>query len=139
MLLRSLADEGRTVFASGQLMSEMFLTADHLIVIGRGRLLADTSTQEFVRQGSEGRVQVRSPGRDRLAQLPRDQGAAVEAGRYGSLAVRGAAAVGDLAARHGIALHELVARQASPEEAFMELTRDAVDYQPHPASAGKAT
>lgn len=105
MLLRSLADEGRTVFASGQLMSEMFLTADHLIVIGRGRLLADTSTQEFVRQGSEGRVQVRSPGRDRLAQLPRDQGAAVEAGRYGSLAVRGAAAVGDLAARHGIASH----------------------------------
>jgi ABC-2 type transport system ATP-binding protein len=137
-LLRSLAAEGRTVFVSSHLMSEMALTADHLIVIGRGRLIADASMPEFVRQGSGGWVQVRSPDRGRLARLLAGQGAAVEAGHDDMLAVRGAsaAAVGDLAARHGIALHELVARQASLEEAFMELTRDAVDYQPH-SSPGK--
>jgi ABC-2 type transport system ATP-binding protein len=139
-LLRSLAADGRTVLVSSHLMSEMTLTADQLIVIGRGRLLADTSVQEFVQQRSEGWVQVRSPERDRLAQLLRGQGAAVEAGPGNSLEVRGAAiaAVGDLAARHGIALHELAARQPSLEEAFMALTRDAVDYQLRPAGSGKA-
>lgn len=86
------------------------------------------------------RAQVRSPEHNHLAQLLRDQGAAVEDHRGGSLAVHGASAavVGNLAARHGIALHELVARQPSLEEAFMELTRDAVDYQPHSVRAGKA-
>jgi ABC-2 type transport system ATP-binding protein len=139
-LLRSLAADGRTVLVSSHLMSEMTLTADQLIVIGRGRLLADTSVQEFVQQSSEGWVQLRSPERDRLAQLLRGQGAAVEAGPGNSLEVRGTAiaAVGDLAALHGIALHELVARQPSLEEAFMALTRDAVDYQPRPAGPGKA-
>jgi ABC-2 type transport system ATP-binding protein len=140
-LLRSLADEGRAVFVSSHLMSEMALTADHLIVIGRGRLIADASVSEFVRQGSGAWVQVRSPERDRLAQLLRGHGAAVGVADDGSLVVRGAAAadVGDLAARHRIALHELAGRQASLEEAFMELTRDAVDYQPHPAGTRKAT
>jgi ABC-2 type transport system ATP-binding protein len=138
-LLRSLAAEGRTVFVSSHLMSEMALTADHLIVIGRGRLIADTSTGEFVRRSSGDWVQVRSPEHHRLAQLVRDRGAAVEEQGDGALAVRGtgAADVGDLAARHGIAVHELVARQASLEEAFMELTRDAVDYQPLSAATGK--
>ena len=139
-LLRSLAAEGRTVFVSSHLMGEMALTADHLIVIGRGQLIADASTPELVDQASGGWVQVRSPGRDRLARLLRDQGATVGTGPGDVLAVRGirAAAVGELAARHGIALHELVARQASLEEAFMELTRDAVDYRPHPPRPGQA-
>jgi ABC-2 type transport system ATP-binding protein len=134
-LLCSLAAEGRTVFVSSHLMSEMTLTADHLIVIGRGRLIADTSVEEFVRQSSGDWVQVRSPDRDLLARLLRDQGAVVEAGHHDSLTVRrtSAAAIGDLAARHGIALHELVARQASLEQAFMEATLDTADYRPHPA------
>jgi ABC-2 type transport system ATP-binding protein len=140
-LLRSLAAEGRTVLVSSHLMSEMALTADHLIVIGRGRLIADTTVGQFVRQSSGNWVQVRSPEPGRLAQLLHDHGAVVEAGHDGGLAVRGAdaAAVGDLAAWHGIAVHELVARHASLEEAFMELTRDAVDYQPRPAGTAKAT
>ena len=139
-LLRSLAAEGRTVFVSSHLMGEMALTADHLIVIGRGQLIADASTPELVDAASGGCVQVQAPGSDRLARLPRDQGAAVDAGPGGVLAVRGvsAAAVGELAARHHIALHELVARQASLEEAFTELTHDAVDYRPHPPRPGKA-
>jgi ABC-2 type transport system ATP-binding protein len=139
-LLRSLAAQGRTVFVSSHLMSEMALTADHLIVIGRGRLIADASTREFVGQASGGWVQVRSPDRDRLARLLADQGAAVDAGPGDMLVIRGvsAATVGELAARHGIALHELVARQASLEEAFMELTHDAADYRPHPPRRGKA-
>jgi len=140
-LLRSLAGEGRTVFVSSHLMSEMALTADHLIVIGRGRLIADTTVEQFVRQSSGSWVQIRSPEPGRLARLLRGHGAVVEAGHDGALAVHGtgAAAVGDLAARHGIAVHELVARRASLEEAFMELTRDAVDYQPHPAGPATAT
>jgi ABC-2 type transport system ATP-binding protein len=136
-LLRSLAAEGRTVFVSSHLMGEMALTADHLIVIGRGRLIADAGVSEVVRQGPDGWVQVRSPARDRLARFLREQGAAIEPGPDDMLAVRGlsAAAVGELASRHQITLHELVARQASLEEAFMDLTRDAVDYQPrHPAT-----
>jgi ABC-2 type transport system ATP-binding protein len=140
-LLRSLAAQGRTVFLSSHLMSEMALTADHLIVIGRGRLIADASLSEFVRQGAGAWVQVRSPERDRLARLLRSADAAVDAADDGSLAIRGAAAadVGDLAARHGIAVHELVARQRSLEEAFMEMTRDAADYRPQTAGTGKAS
>jgi energy-coupling factor transporter ATP-binding protein EcfA2 len=110
-LLRRLAGEGRTVFVSSHLMSEMALTADHVIVIGRGRLIADTSVAELVRRGSGGQVRVRSPQQDRLAGLLRANGTAVETGTEGALLVRGtnAAAVGELAARHGIVLHELVA------------------------------
>jgi ABC-2 type transport system ATP-binding protein len=131
-LLRSLAAEGRAVLVSSHLMSEMTLTADHLIVLGRGRLLADTSVEGFVSRSSGGWVQVRSPDHDRLAQLLRDHGAATEDQHDGRLTVRGisAAAIGDLAARHGIALHELAARQASLEEAFMQLTRDSAACQP---------
>jgi ABC-2 type transport system ATP-binding protein len=138
-LLRSLAAEGRTVFISSHLMTEMAQTADHLIVIGRGRLIADTSMEEFVRQGSAGYIQVRSPD-DRLAQLLRQQGATVTTADNGALAVTGTdpATVGELAARHGIVLHELVAKNASLEEAFMELTKDALDYQPRVTGPGKA-
>jgi ABC-2 type transport system ATP-binding protein len=135
-LLRSLASEGRTVFVSSHLMTEMALTADHLVIIGRGRLIADTNMEELVRTSSAGWVQVRSPSSDRLAELLREHGATAQARTDGALAVNGvgAADVGELAARHGIVLHELVARQASLEEAFMELTRDAVNYQPHMTS-----
>jgi len=140
-LLRSLAAQGRTVLVSSHLMSEMALTADHLIVIGRGRLIANASTHDVVRQASGGWVQVRSPARDRLAGLLRGQGVAADAGPGDLLTVHGAsaAAVGELAAAHGVALHELVARQPSLEEAFMELTRGATDYRPHLPAPGEAT
>jgi len=130
-LLRSLAAEGRTVFVSSHLLSEMSLTADHLIVIGRGRLIADTSVAEFVRASSIGVVFVRSPDRDRLSALLAEQGYEVTTEPDGSLAVRGtdAPAVGAIAARHGIELHELVARDATLEQAFMEQTRETLDYQ----------
>jgi ABC-2 type transport system ATP-binding protein len=132
-LLRSLAGEGRTVFVSSHLMSEMEHTADHLIVIGRGRLIADTSLEEFTRRAAGGWVEVSSPGAGKLAQLLTGQGATAEASPAGDLAVRGmtAASIGDLAATHGIALHQLVTRQPSLEEAFIELTKDAMDYRPH--------
>jgi ABC-2 type transport system ATP-binding protein len=130
-LLRGLAAQGRTVFVSSHLMSEMALTADHAIVIGRGRLIADTSVQELVRRGSGGQVRVRTPEAERLAELLRAKDAMVDTHSDGALLVRSAdaKAVGELAARHGIALHELVAEQASLEEVFMDLTRDAVDYR----------
>ncbi|HEV2373122.1 MAG TPA: ATP-binding cassette domain-containing protein [Streptosporangiaceae bacterium] len=135
-LLRSLAAQGRTVFVSSHLMSEMALTADHLVVIGRGRLIADTGLDEFLRASQQGWVQVRSPAREHLARLLREQGATTGPQDDGSLAVHGttAAAVGDLAARHGITLHELLTRHASLEQAFMEQTHDAAEYRPHPAT-----
>ncbi len=138
-LLRSLAAEGRTVFVSSHLMSEMENTAGHLIVIGRGRLIADTSLAEFTRRASAAWVQVRSPRHESLARLLRSQGASAQPAGDGSLQVRGASAaeVGDLAARHGIALHELVGRQTSLEQAFMELTRDAAGCRPRLAAAGR--
>lgn len=134
-LLRSLAAQGRTVFISSHLMSEIAQTADHLIVIGRGELIADTSTDEFVRHGSAGYVQVQCPD-DRFEKLLSQHGATVTGEGNGSLAVRGlsAADVGELAARNGIVLHELVAKTRSLEEAFMEMTSDATEYQPRPAT-----
>jgi ABC-2 type transport system ATP-binding protein len=132
-LLRSLAAEGRTVFVSSHLMSEMENTADHLIVIGRGKLIADQPLAAITDGATAGYVQVRSPCQDQLAQLLRETGAAAAAGPDGSLAVTGATAadVGKLAARHGIELHELLTVKASLEAAFMKLTRDAVEYRPH--------
>jgi len=129
-LLRSLAAEGRTVFVSSHLMSEMSLTADRLVVIGRGRLIADTSVAEFVKASSIGVVSVRSPDRDRLSALLAGQGYETSAEPDGSLAVHGtdAPTVGAIAARHGIELHELVAREATLEQAFMEQTRETLDY-----------
>ena len=130
-LLRSLAAEGRTVFVSSHLLSEMSLTADRLVVIGRGRLIADTSVAEFVKASSIGVVSVRSPDRARFSALLAEQGCEVTTEPDGSLAVRGtnAPTVGATAARHGIELHELVAREATLEQAFMEQTRETLDYQ----------
>ena len=128
-VMRSLAGEGRTVLVSSHLMTEMAVTADHLLVVGKGRLLADVSTQEFIARGSTGTVRVRSPRMQDLARLLVDQGAGVEQAD-GALQVTGAscAEVGDLAARHGLAVHELVEQRASLESAFMEMTRDSVEY-----------
>ena len=129
-LFRSLAAEGRTVLVSSHLLSEMAQTADHLVVIGRGRLIADTGVDEFVEAGSAGRILVRTPYGGDLARLLVEEGAQVEAADHGMLAVTGATQerIGDLAAAHGLAIHEMRADRASLEEAFMELTEDSVEY-----------
>jgi ABC-2 type transport system ATP-binding protein len=132
-LLKGLAAEGRTVFVSSHLMSEMALTADHLIVIGRGRLVADMSVDEFIATASTQRVRVRSPQADVLRKLLVNEGLTVHELDGAGLDVHGTAPerVGDLAAAHGITIHELTPQQASLEEAFMELTREDVEFQAH--------
>jgi ABC-2 type transport system ATP-binding protein len=140
-LFKQLAAEGRTVFVSSHLMSEMALTAQHLIVIGRGRLVADMPIDQFVRQSSHGDVLVRSPAAPTLAVLLHRRGATVTPHADGALAVTGldAEAIGDLAAAHHLTVHELTPRRASLEDAFMELTRDHADYHAGPAAdTGKA-
>ena len=136
-LLKSLAAEGRTVFVSSHLMSEMSLTADHLIVIGRGRLIADTTVDEFVRRASGTRVLVRSPQSALLADLVAGPEVTVASVGQDAIEVGGltAAHVGEVAAAHGVVLHELSTQQASLEEAFMELTREDVEYGAHAADA----
>jgi len=130
-LLRSLAAEGRTVFVSSHLMSEMALTADHLIVVGKGRLIADASTAEVIAGSSLNSVLVRSPQIAQLYGLLSAQGASVTEEADGALRVTGAepAEIGDIAAAASIALHELSPQQASLEAAFMELTHDSVAYR----------
>jgi len=129
-LLKGLAAEGRTVFVSSHLMGEMALTADHLIVIGRGKLIADTSVEEFVARASAKVVLVRSPELPRLRAVLEAPGVTFEGGERGSLEVHGLTTeqIGDTAAAHGIAIHELTPQQASLEEAFMTLTRSAVEF-----------
>jgi ABC-2 type transport system ATP-binding protein len=134
-LMRALAAEGRTVLVSSHLMSEMALTADHLLVIGKGQLIADTGAEEFVRSSSRQSVHVRSPQAAGLAARCRQAGATVAGPDAGTgpdvIEITGmdSAEVGRLAAAHGIALSELIPAKASLEEAFMELTRDSVEYQ----------
>ena len=130
-LLQGLAAEGRTVFVSSHLMSEMAMTAQHLIVIGRGRLIADTGMEEFVARAAPGVVRVRSTDPAALAALLRSRDGAVAEGGDGSLAVSGLTTdqVGRLAGAAGITLLELTAQQASLEEAFVDLTRDAVEFR----------
>jgi ABC-2 type transport system ATP-binding protein len=132
-LLKGLAGEGRTVFVSSHLMSEMALTADHLIVIGRGRLIADTSVEDFVAAASGQRVHVRSPQADLLRGLLAGPGVTLRAVAGGGIEVQGLAAerIGDLAAANGVTIHELTPQQASLEEAFMDLTRDDLEYRAH--------
>jgi ABC-2 type transport system ATP-binding protein len=129
-LLRALAAEGRTIFISSHLMSEMALTADHLIVVGRGRVLADCSTAEFIAQAAPAIVRVRSPHATRLRELLQAEGVTIASDEPGVLEVAGLStdAIGECAATAGLTLHELASRHASLEEAFMELTRDAVEY-----------
>src|SRR5581483_11575061 len=129
-LLKALAGEGRTVFLSSHLMSEMALTADHLIVIGRGRLIADLSVEEFVRQASRDTVRVRSPQAASLARALAAPNVVVTEDADGALEITGLSAedVGETAAAHGIVLHELSPVRASLEEAFMDVTREDVEY-----------
>ena len=157
-LMKGLAGEGRTVFVSSHLMSEMENTADHLIVIGRGSLLADCTMEEFIARSSGQTVRVRTPQPDLLTKAVSEAipeaataGAATATPTAttesdGSLTVHGltAAQVGDLAFDHGVRLHELTVIRASLEAAFMELTADSVEYragegpaeQPFPVSEG---
>ena len=129
-LLKQLAAEGRTVFVSSHLMSEMALTADHLIVIGRGRLIADVGVEEFIQGASKNVVRVRSPQAAALRDLLVGPDVTVGDVEPGLLEVGGLTAeqIGDLAAEHGLRLHELTPQQASLEEAFMELTREDIEY-----------
>jgi ABC-2 type transport system ATP-binding protein len=129
-LLKSLAAEGRTIFVSSHLMSEMALTATNLVVIGRGTLIADTTVQDFIASNTEPTVLVRSPDISRLAALLTGTGATVASEDDGGILVTGSSpeAIGDAAHAAGIALHELSPQQASLEDVFMELTSDAVDY-----------
>lgn len=129
-LLRSLAREGRSVLVSSHLMSEMALTADRLIVVGRGRLIAEGSVEDVVARSSTGHVRVDAADPDRLRSLLHDRGTAVAPQADGSLIVTGMDArdVGIVAGAAGITLYELSPQSASLEEAFMELTRDAAEY-----------
>ena len=135
-LLRRLAGEGRTVFVSSHLMSEMALTAEELIVVGKGRLVAATTTQEFIDRASTRSVLVRTSTPATLRDLLLHAGASVTDGEDGALVVTGAdaSAVGDLAADHGIRLQELSTQRASLEAAFMQLTRDSLEFQPSEVS-----
>jgi ABC-2 type transport system ATP-binding protein len=130
-LLRNLAAEGRTVFVSSHLMSEMAVTADHLIVIGRGKLIADTTVDEFVRRASGLLVHVRTPDAEKLRELVAQDGVQVTTTAPNVLEIEGLTPeqVGELAAEHRIVLHGLSERQASLEEAFMHLTRDDIEFK----------
>jgi ABC-2 type transport system ATP-binding protein len=130
-LVQRLAREGRTVLLSSHLMSEMALTAGHLVVIGRGRLIADTGVEEFVRASAERRVLVRTPQPARLAELLADCGAAVHPGAEGALVVSDmeSASIFSLAASKGIVLSELTPQRTSLEEAYMALTENSVEYR----------
>ena len=134
-MMKSLADQGRTVFVSSHLMSEMAVTADHLVVIGQGRLLANLSMNDFIDQNSHSFVRVRSPEPEALLDALATAGLtarpATEAAHAGAYEVRDAdpAVIGDLAQARGIALHELSPQRASLEEAFMRMTADSVTYR----------
>jgi ABC-2 type transport system ATP-binding protein len=140
-LMKHLASEGRTILVSSHLMNEMAVTADHLIVIGRGRLLADASTEEVIARSSGQSVRVRTPEPDRLTSLVKAEGGSAvptangdaadqPAGQAPLLTVTGlpAARIGELAASASIVLHELTPQLASLEEAFLELTADSLEY-----------
>jgi ABC-2 type transport system ATP-binding protein len=134
-LLKELAAEGRTVFLSSHLMSEMEQTAEHLIVIGRGRIIADTPMTDFISASSSNHVRVVSPHATSLRNLLVDDGVSITSVDPGVLDIEGvpAARVGEVAAEHGLTLHELTTVEASLEQAFMELTRDSVEF--HGATA----
>ncbi len=129
-LLRSLAAEGRTIFVSSHLMNEMSLTATHLIVVGQGRLIADASVAQLTASSGLSIVRVRTEEAPRLRDLLVADGVSVTSTERDLLTVTGlsSAAIGKVAAEARIALIELTPQQASLEETFMELTRDAVEF-----------
>jgi ABC-2 type transport system ATP-binding protein len=129
-LMKRLAGQGRTVFVSSHLMSEMENTADHLIVIGRGRLIADCTVGEFIERNSVQAVRVRTPQPDTLVAAIRRAGASVASAAGDALVIQGLPPdrIGDLAFESGVRIHELTSAQASLEEAFMELTAASVEF-----------
>jgi len=135
---KALAADGRTVLVSSHLMSEMAQTADRLIIIGRGRLIADTTTAQLIESSTRKDVLVRSPRAAELAGLMTARGAAVSREDDGALAVTGldAPAIGDLAAEKGIAVHALIPRTASLEDAYLDLTGESVDFRAASPSPG---
>ncbi|AXI79494.1 ABC transporter ATP-binding protein [Peterkaempfera bronchialis] len=137
-LMKRLASEGRTVFVSSHLMSEMAVTADHLVVIGRGRLLADLPMTEFIDRNSRSTVRVRTPQPEQLLDALSAEGIVPEPAADGAYEVVGgdAARIGELAAAGGVVLHELSPQRASLEEAFMRMTAESVEY--HAAGDGAA-
>jgi ABC-2 type transport system ATP-binding protein len=137
-LLRSIAAQGRTVFVSSHLMSEMSLTADHLIVVGRGELIADVDVAEFVAMASTNIVRVRTPQAAELREHLLGPDVTVTGPEPGVLEVQGLTAeqIGDLAYERRIRVHELVVQKASLEEAFMEMTRDSVEFHAHTGDRG---
>ena len=140
-LIKALATEGRTVFVSSHLMGEMQQIADRVVVVGRGRLVADVGVAELTERGPGNRVRVVSPELARLSELLCDEGALVEGDADGGLLVSGmdAPRVGDVAAANGLRLHELSLRRFSLEDAFMELTHDSVAYRSKETSSPRAT
>jgi len=135
-LLKGLGREGRTVFVSSHLMSEMALTADHLVVIGRGRLIAEMPVADFIAQSSQQFVRVRTVQPNEFREAMQSNGATVAQEEDGALSVVGlnAEEIGDIAFDRRLPLHELSPQLASLEEAFMELTQDSVDYRPGAAA-----
>jgi ABC-2 type transport system ATP-binding protein len=129
-LLRGLAEEGRTVFVSSHLMSEMAQTATRLVVVGRGRLIADTSVEDFVAMARGTTVMVRTPDAADLRELLLGPDVSVSSSEPGLLEVSGLTTeqIGNTAWRSHLRIHELAAHSASLEEAFMQLTADAVEY-----------
>jgi ABC-2 type transport system ATP-binding protein len=129
-LMKSLALEGRTVFLSSHLMSEMALTADHLIVIGRGSIIANASTDDFINRNTAPRIRVRALEQYELAEVLTQRGAVIERGSDGALVVTGlgAAAIGDAARIHDITLTELAPQGSTLEEAYFDLTKEVTDY-----------
>ncbi|MEU6482657.1 ATP-binding cassette domain-containing protein [Streptomyces sp. NPDC046887] len=138
-LMRNLAAEGRTVFVSSHLMSEMALTAEHLVVIGRGRLLADTSVTAFIEANSRSFVRIRTPEPERMREALATVGVRVLTGMDGALEAVGAQAevIGELISAHGLTVHEVSTQSASLEEAFMKFTAGAVDYRGHDGSPAR--
>jgi ABC-2 type transport system ATP-binding protein len=134
-LLTRLADEGRTVMLSSHLMSETALIAEHLVIIGRGRLLADTTVETFIQQAGGRGVKVASTEPERLRAVLFGQGVSLTSTTAEEVLVTGLDShrIGALAAQHGIPLYELSSQTVSLEDAFMELTSDAVEYQSAPA------
>ena len=138
-LLKGLAADGRTVFLSSHLMSEIAVTAEHLVVVGRGRLIADTSVAEIVAEASNGAaVLVRTPDAAALREALGAENVTITSSARGVLDVHALASeqIGELAARRGIVLHELTPKQASLEDAFMRLTGESVEY--HAAASASA-
>jgi ABC-2 type transport system ATP-binding protein len=130
-LMKKLASEGRTVFVSSHLMSEMEVTAEHLIVIGQGQLIADTSMRNFIETNSQAYTIVKSPEGEKLQKLLAATGAQITPAAEGAFRVSGTdpVVIGDVAAANGIPLHELSPRFASLEEVYMRMTQGAVEYR----------